>query len=388
MVAANIKINGSAGSNTDLPAGTLVTLSNADNTGVTTWLWTILDQPPGTADNLSSPSAAAPTFTPNKEGSYLIQLIVNQGTGTEQRSQVIAAVLQSRTLERQPAAGETTETGADGWAGAANAWWRRLDQASVDSNVILAQANGALSANDIVVLDLLASELTGLPGEYLIAKAAPYLADGGTGNAKLSTQTLGIVVGARDGSGSVADGEIAVVRIRGVHVISTGIVPIVPAGSPVYVDQTGQLVKRPVTESDVGPEYRRIGYLLNAGKTMWFDGTPLPPLRLDYRFQDALPTATFLAAGFVTRPCIFPENGLGSWFQCLDAPSSNLTLLLFRNNEGGAFATVIIDTSGALSSITNSSGPKLFAAGDYVTIKTPLGTTYSAARLIASMMFE
>ena len=54
MTQALITVNAVAGSNTDLPINTLVQLNNTGNGGEITYAWSILDQPPGTADALSS----------------------------------------------------------------------------------------------------------------------------------------------------------------------------------------------------------------------------------------------------------------------------------------------------------------------------------------------
>ena len=92
----------------DIVLGLPVQLRNADDTGVRSWRWEILDQPTIVGgDALSSPVAAAPVFTPNAAGTYLIRLIVNEG----RRGEVyrILVVVRDANGNRVPAAGERNE---------------------------------------------------------------------------------------------------------------------------------------------------------------------------------------------------------------------------------------------------------------------------------------
>lgn len=94
----------------DLVLGSLVTLSNADNSGAnTTWLWTMISKPEDSTAVLSTPTASTSTFTPDQEGSYLIELRIN---GTK-FGRAIAAVRTSGLSIRIPARGEADELG--GW---------------------------------------------------------------------------------------------------------------------------------------------------------------------------------------------------------------------------------------------------------------------------------
>src|SRR3989304_312459 len=117
MPQSLIKVNAVVGSATNLPINGPAQLDNQNGGGETTYTWSILDQPEGTIDSLSSTSIQNPTFTPKKEGSYLVRLIVNQGQPDEQRNAVVCSVRQLKTLRRIPAAGETIEADtARGWA--------------------------------------------------------------------------------------------------------------------------------------------------------------------------------------------------------------------------------------------------------------------------------
>src|SRR5262245_63840027 len=100
MTQALITINGSPGADIDLPIDTLVQLNNTGTGGELTYKWSIVSQPPGTLDALSATNIQNPTFTPKKEGSYLIQLIVNESLGTEKRDRTIAAVRHIKSNSR------------------------------------------------------------------------------------------------------------------------------------------------------------------------------------------------------------------------------------------------------------------------------------------------
>jgi hypothetical protein len=233
--AAVIQINGVSGSNTDLPVDTLVQLTNADDTGVTSWAWTIIDQPEGTADVLSDPNIANPTFTPTKEGSYLIQLVVNATLVDEATNRVVGAVLQLRTLERIPAGGETTEvSGSEGWSRALNRLFQRLDKLAGDDGVIVAVAGEAIGRGQVARFASATEILSGLPGHAFLPAA--FIAHGNTG-AELKG-VLGVVEGNVDGTTSAAMGELVRVRVSGLIGPLTGAFA---PGSSLFVSNVGEL---------------------------------------------------------------------------------------------------------------------------------------------------
>lgn len=106
--AANVSPVGVAGrSRDDITAGDIVQLINADDTGVRSWRWRIVDRPEASTAALSSPVSAAPTFTPDEFGSYLIELVVNEGRTGEVDRRVVA--VRDTLGLRVPAAGEAAE---------------------------------------------------------------------------------------------------------------------------------------------------------------------------------------------------------------------------------------------------------------------------------------
>lgn len=96
------------------PTPPLVTLSIDDTTGITSYLWSIDQQPEGASASLSSDTDAAPTFTPEASvaGTYLISCIVNGGT----TAYVGLAFLTEHLGLRKPAPTETTQFSTSrGW---------------------------------------------------------------------------------------------------------------------------------------------------------------------------------------------------------------------------------------------------------------------------------
>lgn len=117
MATAQISLNGVLGSNTNFIADTVVNYDNIVGGVPTTYLWELVDVPPGSVAVIVAPGAASGSFTVDKEGSYLLRLTIDIGLPTEDIDSVIAAVRLVRTGDRPPAGGETVETDpTHGWA--------------------------------------------------------------------------------------------------------------------------------------------------------------------------------------------------------------------------------------------------------------------------------
>jgi hypothetical protein len=93
----------------DLALGVPVVLSNDDDSGVAAWNWRLLAKPLASSAGLNTPTSPTCQFTPDRTGSYLIQLLLN---GVVQAT-AIAAVKTSYLGLRVPATGETVEL--EGW---------------------------------------------------------------------------------------------------------------------------------------------------------------------------------------------------------------------------------------------------------------------------------
>lgn len=262
MTQALITVNASPGSEDDAPINTLVQLNNTNNGGEVTYLWTILSQPPGTGDALSSTTIQNPTFTPRKEGSYLIQLIVNQSLGDEVRDRVVVAVRQLKTRLRVPAPGEVDEVDAtNGHAGDGNIIFRAVDAMRADPGIIVAQLGETVVAANVVKFTNIATIKTGLPGEEIV----PVVTKAPANVASITTEELGLAIAAVDG-GALTIGKLAYIRVFGLITNQT-IVGAVDE-NPVYVSDTATLSSSPGTNS------RRCGKFVAVGASaaVYFKG--------------------------------------------------------------------------------------------------------------------
>jgi hypothetical protein len=240
MPQALIKINGVDGSNDDLPIGVLVNLSNHDTGGEVTYAWTLLKQPPGAADALSATNIKSPTFTPRKEGTYRLQLIVNAGMGAlEKTSLAIVGIRDVKTGERVPGPDETTETGADGWSEPAMNTLLRGELARAADPMVIVGVNGSgggFAAGTVARVSGVSTLKAGLPGEEVVPSFVKALATTIAG----VTGALHVVVAPVRGALPVANGALGRFRRFGlVQGIATGGAPAL--GDPVYVSDTGTL---------------------------------------------------------------------------------------------------------------------------------------------------
>lgn len=248
MPQSLITVNGGTNRTTsaDLPINTLVQLNNSGIGGETTYAWSIIDQPAGTADALSSTSIINPTLTPRKEGTYLLQLIVNGDVNYTSR--VAVGIRHLKTRIRVPAAGETLEVGARGWAMHANETHALLDKFASNGHVIVAQiAGSSVAINSVVQILDFATIKSGLPGEEQVPTATQALAT----SADVLVATLGLVLGPVDGSSSgspytagtlVRVGTVATRYLAG-YAASLG----VAAGSALYLSNLGSPSATPGT---------------------------------------------------------------------------------------------------------------------------------------------
>lgn len=288
MPQAVITVNAVTGSDDDVPINTLVQLSNDNSGGETTYLWTIVDQPEGAADALSSTTILNPTLTPRKEGTYLLELVVNQGLATEATDRVIVAVRHLKTHDRIPAAGEADENGASGWAKAngVNALLARLIDMQADPGLVVGLINEAtMDVGRVVVPEGTALIKSGLPGEERVAQWGYIL---GT-NPILPHSPLGIVVGAADG-GAISTGKMGIFRVHGL----AENVPVTGGGVsfPVYVSDTGTLT------SDPGSYQRPIGVVVRVISgthcDVWINGLPPSTPKPRYEYIETTTAGPFI----------------------------------------------------------------------------------------------
>jgi len=251
MVQALITVNSVAGSNTDLAINTSVQLNNTNNGGESTFAWQILDQPVGTTDSLSNAALQNPTFTPKKEGTYLIELVVNASLASEARNRVVCRVRQLKTRTQVPAAGETTESGSRGHAAAVEEILKLVDTIRADPGVLVIQLGYNATAKDVVRFTDSAVIKSGLPGQETVPVATLALAT----QAYVLTEELGLVMSAVDG-GALSSGKLAYVRMLGLQTGCT--IASVVDEDPIYVSDTGGLSRT------VGTNTRRVGKAVSA----------------------------------------------------------------------------------------------------------------------------
>ncbi len=106
IIITQNEVSGGVGeSRQDLVLGNEVELSNISSSGIDNYRWSLIGKPYTSSVSLSSTSEETTTFTPDVEGSYLVQLIINNKI----KQTVVCAVLTERYNIRIPAAGEGKE---------------------------------------------------------------------------------------------------------------------------------------------------------------------------------------------------------------------------------------------------------------------------------------
>lgn len=284
MPQAQPTINGVPGSNSDLPINTLVNLGNNGIGDELTYTWTILDQPTGTADALSATNIATPSLTPKKEGSYLVQLIVNAGLPTEKRAKIILGIRELKSRVRIPAAGETTEVdAADGWAPHVNEAIR--DSANLKySGIVLGVLAAGMPAGSCVYISGYTTLKGGLPGEEKIPSFALAQAS------SLNDVKRPLYILESGVAGALTAGQI--VRARFVGRYGPLAMAGVAVNDPIYVNDLGALSKTPGT------------YTRQIGICTWTDGA-----NIELVVQSSGPTAIETARHLVTSLIGSPSAG-------------------------------------------------------------------------------
>lgn len=160
-------------SRNDGVTGQVVTLRNADNTNVATGghRWVLLTPRTSTAV-LSSPTSPTCTFTPDVDGTYLVELQVNEGVKSNQKAKALLAVLSPGGF-RYPAQGEAAEANwTSAYTGNPNdtGWWE-------DISDILRSGQAAIDGTHVTV-----STEAGLPNSRRLQVGSGIsLVDGGPG---------------------------------------------------------------------------------------------------------------------------------------------------------------------------------------------------------------
>lgn len=378
-----------------MPIGQLVQLDNTNIGGESTFLWAILDQPPGTNDVLSDTGIQNPTFTTNKEGTYLIRLVVNSGLSDEQIDTAVVAVRQLKTRERIPAAGETTEDDtADGWALSMNELLRRIDSQLSDPGIIVGvNASGGVLARG-TVLRVTSGQVikSGLPGQETVPGFTPAVSTS-AGNVD---ELLCVLEGSVDGSANPVDGAIVAARYIGriaSVTLSTGAV-----GDTVYVSDSGLLSTTP------GTVRRQVGSIMAVGvstRDVWFDGVggvDITPIDRAYVLYGA-PSSGMLNAVRVDGPSAGGAINSRPWtFRAADnatvaAVSKRFSqfgqdIHQFQDENGVILAKVSnngsITTTGTLTATGAATVGSLSTSGAVTASGTVTGGSFSTAGSITA----
>jgi hypothetical protein len=240
-MAAIIQINsGTPGvSDDNLPLGALVTLTSVD-TALHSYTWAIVSQPEGPNDNIIGVGQIV-TFTPTKEGSYLVKLTVDFGYPSQDSQQLIAAVRELETGDRIPAIGETTENSVnDGWANPVDAILQRVTRFT-EAGVQPGVAAESMVVGDVVYAGDVYTLAAGLPGARVVANWSKAHAD----VAAEVQGVFGVVAGSVNG-GSIAADDVITVQTTGlVQGVPFGSAPSV--GDSVYISDAAGLALTPGT---------------------------------------------------------------------------------------------------------------------------------------------
>ena len=246
MPQALITVNGVAGSNDNVPIDVLVQLNNQNIGGESTFAWTLLDQPDGTAVSLSNANIQNPTFTPTKEGTYLLQLVVNNGMSTQSTNTAIVGVRQLKSNLRVPAAGETTQDSSTvGYKESVNPSLLALDKVQADANLIVCMCNASCALGMAVQFGGLQTIKSGLPGQTNVPLVSPLAASGTIA----SGVSFGIVEAPVVPGGAIPS-NLCYVRVIGPCANTVAGSPSV--GAPVYVNATSSMPQTSATARQIG----------------------------------------------------------------------------------------------------------------------------------------
>lgn len=366
-MSARITINGVAGSNANLPLNVLTQLNNQNTGGEVTFLWSIVSQPAGPTDSLSATNIQNPTFTPKKEGTYLIQLTVNAGAAGEATDRQIAGILDLKTGQRIPAAQETVQTSATlGWSQAVDPLLQEtLDRMSRNGGIVTGQALANLTYGTVVGLELVVNIKVSLPGQEKVPGIGALLANQTT-NMRLPAGVLLGPVGS-DGSNATTN-QLVDVLLLGLFTGAPYSLGTWSVGAGVYVSDTGTLVRTP------GTGVKRIGTVLTVSTAsgfdvpdFWIDGFAVTPQVL-MRYQGTVPAiGTALWAESVPSVTHIPRGLGGTRAYCGTPPATGQTATLTLLNGALVAGTITFADTG-VATLVLATGATL-TAGTVLSLK-------------------
>ncbi len=177
----------------DLVTGSAVTVSDVEpaNTGGTGY-WNMLFKPPASSAALSSTTAAAPTFTPDTPGTYVIERLYYATNGARKRYFQYLAVVHPESGIRVPAAGEGLDENGDGrlFDDGGNddyGWWGALDGMATALEELIAEGSGGRVSDDDTTPGNLEDKIVG-SGDVTVS----VLNDGGNEQLQIAVDLSGV----------------------------------------------------------------------------------------------------------------------------------------------------------------------------------------------------
>lgn len=376
---ASIVINsGTAGEAAiDLPINTVVNLSNYSDTGVVSYQWVIVSQPEGAPQVNLEPHIDPPivstepacSFTPTKEGSYLIRLTVNEGEPDESTDTTICAVRELQTGDRIPAPQETTEVNADdGWApGAVTKILQRVTRLE-DAGIFVAQndSGGTLEIGHVVHMNGMTEIGTGDNARKIPTVGKAIATDLNTVDGP-----LGVVVATVAGELlPTLSGSLCRVMVMGGFASYT--LPGTPgAGDPLFVGNDGRL------STDAGDYVRQVGDVAKDNGDGTFDiaisagANSIPRGNAGGDLTGLYPDPTVAK---INGTSVSEGGNLGAVLQMVDANEAGWGPVLLANTEAVS-GTLRVQNGGTGSALTT------FAQGGvvYANTTSSMGVTAAAA---------
>ncbi len=218
-MAASITINGVAGPLLTATAGQTITVNDVGGTA-TTWAWSLASRPPTSIASLVSPTSQTTTFVVDVEGTYLVQLIVDDALPTESEARTVVAVPSQTSAQRVPAVGETVESGARGWDTGAGSYLRLLDGRLENPGVVAGVTTGTLAQGTFVAIGQDPVAPVGSQSAYRIlaaypgARTLPLLYSGAS---IAVADVVGIALTTPSGSASTTANNVMLVRTSGIY---------------------------------------------------------------------------------------------------------------------------------------------------------------------------
>lgn len=127
MPVVSIRFDGLPSPNETYSIGDTVTLSNNDDTGVSSWFWSLQDKPSGSSADIAVATNASTTISPDLEGSYRVKLTVNGTVSGSGVARVLTAHVGLKALAHNEVnEGDLTEGWAKPWRESYQSIDRRL----------------------------------------------------------------------------------------------------------------------------------------------------------------------------------------------------------------------------------------------------------------------